>query len=391
MKILYSAIDQAVPAPHGGSVHVTSVADGLAALGHDVHVFVSPGENGILPTSRATWSALPPPFGDRRLRLFRTRALSARARAIKPDVVIERYYNFGGEGMMAASATGALAVLEVNAPIVDHPGSSKALIDRLLILQPMRRWREWQCDHAHLFVAPSAKMIPAQVPQDRIFKTEWGADTDQFQPRVGGSMVAAPFPRADSDTVAVFSGAFRAWHGAIHLVEAIRRLRARGRSDIKAVLIGEGPELARTREAAADLEGITFTGVLPHEELPAFLAAADIGVAPFDISRHSSLSYDFHWSPLKIFEYMASGLPVVAPRIQRLAEIVEDGREGALYDAADIDGLARTLERLADPALRTTLGRAARVRAVEQYSWRAHCRRLDDALRSARERMVCGS
>ena len=385
MRILYSAIDQMVPGPHGGAVHVMSVAEGLAELGHDVHVLVSPGAHGVLPGGRATWSALPPPFGDRRLRLLRTREVSARARALKPDVVIERYYNFGGEGILAARATGSLAVLEVNAPIVDHPGSSKALIDRLLLAQPMRRWREWQCDHAQLIVAPSLKMIPPGVPAERILKLEWGADTDRFRPRPTGAR-DTPFPRSDTDTVAVFSGAFRAWHGAIHLVEAIRRLHARGRRDIRAVFIGTGPELAHVRDAAAGLDGVLFTGALPHEAVPAFLAAADVGVAPFDVSRHPSLAHDFHWSPLKIFEYMASGLPVVAPRINRLAEIVEDGREGTLYDGSNIDGLAGALERFTDRTLRESMGRASRTRAVEQYSWRAHCRALDAAFSARRNR-----
>ena len=84
-------------------------------------------------------------------------------------------------------------------------------------------------------------------------------------------------------------------------------------------------------------------------DVPAILAAADIGVAPFDVAAHPSLAHEFHWSPLKIFEYMASGLPVVAPRIERLANIVSDGEEGLLYDAADPDALADALEQLASP------------------------------------------
>jgi glycosyltransferase involved in cell wall biosynthesis len=387
VRILYSAIDQSVPAAHGGSVHVTAVAEGLAELGHDVRVLVSPGESGRVPAGKAQWFALPPPLGNRRLRLLRAREVASRAREFRPDVVIERYYNFGGEGILAARTVGALAVLEVNAPVVDYPGSMKGFVDRALIVEPMRRWRDWQCRHADVIVTPSAKIIPPHVPASKILRIEWGADTERFHPGAGGRV---PFARA-GDVVAVFAGAFRAWHGAIHLVDAIRRLRARGRRDITAVLVGDGPEWPRVRDAVAGLEGITLTGAVPHEDVPAILAAADIGVAPFDVAAHPSLAHEFHWSPLKIFEYMAAGLPVVAPRIERLTEIVGHGREGLLYDAADPDALAGALESLSDPVVRKPFGAAARARAVGDFSWASHCRRLDQAIREARHRLACAS
>jgi glycosyltransferase involved in cell wall biosynthesis len=179
----------------------------------------------------------------------------------------------------------------------------------------------------------------------------------------------------------VFAGAFRRWHGAVHLVSAIRLLRERGIRDVSAVFIGAGPELPTVREAARGLDGIVFTGALPHDELPAALAAADIGVAPFDAARHPPLALAFYWSPLKIFEYMATGLPVVAPAIDRLTRLVGHGREGLLYDAARPDALADALAALRDPELRARLGAAARERAVAEYSWTAHCARLDAALR----------
>jgi glycosyltransferase involved in cell wall biosynthesis len=388
MRILYSAIDQSVPAAHGGSVHVTAVAEGLAELGHEVHVLVSPGDRGNVPTGKAHWFALPPPLGNRRFRLLRARSVAARARQLKPDVVIERYYNFGGEGILAAIKVGALVVLEVNAPIVDHPGSLKRLVDRALIVEPMRRWRDWQCRNADVIVTPSAKIVPAHVPPSKILRTEWGADTERFHPAAAGRV---PFTRDDREVVAVFSGAFRAWHGAVHLVDAIRRLRARGRHDITAVFVGEGPELSRVRHAAGGLDGITLVGAVPHEDVPAILAAADIGVAPFDVAAHPSLAHEFHWSPLKIFEYMASGLPVVAPRIERLANIVSDGKEGLLYDAANPDALADALERLSSASVRQPLGAAARARAVAEFSWTSHCRALDNAIQEARRRLACAS
>ena len=388
MRILYSAIDQSVPAAHGGSVHVTAVAEGLAALGHDVHVLVSPGAGGALPQGKARWVPLPPPLGNRRLRLLRAGDVLAYARTMNPDVIIERYYNFGGEAMLAARRLGSLAVLEVNAPVIDHPGSLKRLVDRGLIVEPLRRWRDWQCQQADVIVTPSARIIPASVPTSKILVTEWGADTSRFHPGAPGPV---PFSRSGGEIVAVFAGAFRAWHGAIHLVDAIRRLHARGRREFRAVLVGDGPELTTVRQSAASVEGITLVGAVPHAELPAILAASDVGVAPFDTSRLPSLAYEFHWSPLKMFEYMAAGLPVVAPRIERLANVVRDGREGLLYESSDADGLADALQRLANRDLRLELGAAARERVVERFSWDSHCRQLDAAIRAARDRTSCVS
>jgi glycosyltransferase involved in cell wall biosynthesis len=116
--------------------------------------------------------------------------------------------------------------------------------------------------------------------------------------------------------------------------------------------------------------------------MPAALAAADVGVAPFDLAAHAPLSLGFYWSPLKIFEYMSAGLPIVAPRAGRLPMLVSDATEGVLYDTPE--ALADVLDRLRDPALRQQLGRAARARAVREYSWSAHCQALDRVMRSLR-------
>src|SRR6185436_376433 len=122
------------------------------------------------------------------------------------------------------------------------------------------------------------------------------------------------------------------------------------------------------RQAATGVDGVVFTGAVRYDQMPACLAAAHIGVAPFDVAAHAPLALDFYWSPLKIFEYMATGLPVVAPDIPRLRRIVTDGREGILYAAADPDALAQALDRLVDDApVRTALGAAARNRAVHEF------------------------
>jgi glycosyltransferase involved in cell wall biosynthesis len=184
----------------------------------------------------------------------------------------------------------------------------------------------------------------------------------------------------------VFAGAFRSWHGAVHLAAAIRKLREKDRRDIGAVFIGDGPELAAVRHEARGLDGIIFTGALAHDRMPASLAACDIGVAPFDIDRHGPLSLGFYWSPLKIFEYMAAGLPVVAPAAERIPALVAHDREGLLYSPSEQGALAAELERLSDAELRRRLGAGARARAVRDYSWAAHCRSLEVAIEAARRR-----
>jgi glycosyltransferase involved in cell wall biosynthesis len=380
VRILYAASDQTIPGTVGGSTHVAAVAEGLAALGHEVHVLVTPGPGRFPSKTGVAWIAMPPPLGAKALRWTRRAAVTRLARNLHPDVVIERYYNFGGEGIAAGRAVGATTVLEVNAPVIDYPGSAKAWLDKALVVQPMRRWRESLCAAADVIVTPSASILPRGTPASKVVELEWGADTARFQPRAGGTI---PFARP-AGTLAIFAGAFRSWHGAIGLVRAIRALRQRGRSDISAVLIGDGPELPETRAESRGVDGIQFTGAIPHDAMPAALAAADIGVAPFDLAAHRPLALGFYWSPLKIFEYMAAGLPVVAPAADRIPELVGHEREGILYDAGSTGALAATLERLTDPSLRQQLGSAARERAVRDYSWASHCRALDAAIRARR-------
>ncbi|HUF47112.1 MAG TPA: glycosyltransferase, partial [Vicinamibacterales bacterium] len=294
-----------------------------------------------------------------------------------PDVVMERYHNFGGEGVMAARRLGVPAVLEVNAPVVDFPGSAKARLDRATLVEPMRRWREHLCRQAALLVTPTADILPACVDRTRVLEIEWGADVTGFRPDVPRP---AAFP-ADPDRIwCVFAGAFRSWHGVVQLAAALARLHALGDHRFGAVLIGEGPERAAAERAARGVPGIVMTGAIPHADVPGWLAAADIGVAPFDPARHRPLRLGFYWSPLKIFEYMAAGLPVVAPALLRLQRLVEHGTEGLLYDPVEPRALDSALVSLGDAATRRRMGEAARARVVTEFSWDAHCAALDARL-----------
>jgi starch synthase len=122
-------------------------------------------------------------------------------------------------------------------------------------------------------------------------------------------------------------------------------------------------------------------GTVPYERMPEMVAAADVGTAPYDTSRLAQLQLGFYWSPLKVFEYMASGIPTVAVAQGPLRDILRDGEEGLHVPERDAPALAAALRRLADePELRARLGRAARERVVERYSWQRHCEQLERVL-----------
>lgn len=375
MRILYVASDQHVPGSTGGSVHVLEVARGLAARGHEVHAVVHAGD-GLPPREdrdgvhwhRIRWSP------DHSFFRFRASgAVESVASAIRPQVVMERYYNFGGEGITVAHRLRIPSMLEVNSPVLDHPRSLKGALDALLLVRPLRRRRERLCREATAIVSPLIEIVP-EFARAKTERVSWGANVETFRPDPRTrERVRRELGIPAHAVVVLFSGSFRPWHG-VHVLEAAARLLS-SRADLFFLLVG-GSEVG---------DGVGYrgrrVGPLPYEQMPGMVAAADIGVAPYDTARLSQLRLGFYWSPLKIFEYMACGLPTVTVPRFPLTEIVREGSEGRHVREADAADLARVLVELADqPEERRRLGDNARRRVVESYSWESHCRQLEAIL-----------
>jgi glycosyltransferase involved in cell wall biosynthesis len=374
VRILYVASDQCVPGATGGSVHVLEVARGLAARGHDVHAVVK-REAGRVERERLCGFTLhrvgwfPP---QRYFRFTARTAVRRVAAEVAPEAVMERYYNFGGEGFAVARERGIPALLEVNSPLVDHPGAWKARLDALALVRPLRRYREALVRQAAALVAPIPEIVPA-FAHAKLEIVTWGADVEAFQPQRRSAETRRALGVPEGACVALFSGSFRPWHG-VHVAEAAAR-RLAHRADLYFVFVG-GPE-AR----AGDGYRGRHLGRVDYARMPELVAAADVGLAPYDTACLAQLELGFYWSPLKIFEYMACGLPTVTiPRFP-LTEIVRHGEEGLHAAEADPAALARALETLADdPVLRARLGRSARERVVARYSWARHCEQLESVL-----------
>jgi glycosyltransferase involved in cell wall biosynthesis len=378
---------------------VLEVASELAKLGHELHVVCASDNTDPRPElTMPVEGGLPIHFyrfrRSDKLALLRYPQLARLAARLKPDLVMERYYNFAGGALLYAHRHSLPSMLEVNALMVDPPGSFKHRIDGLL-LRRLEWWARQQCEWAGRIVTPLHTTVPSGIPRSKIAELPWGANVERFDPaklepeKVGQLRreLGLP-PREDGARVAAFAGSFRHWHGVEKLVEAALQL-APTDPDLYFLLLGGGPELepARIRIQQHGLAHRILTpGPVEHAKIPLYLALADCGVAPFDTSRHLPLRHaGFFWSPLKIFEYMAMQLPTITIDLPPLNQIIRSGQEGLLFKEGDVTDLARALKELlasgpAAAARRAAMGHSARQRVVENYSWAAHCRSLDQLI-----------
>ena len=154
---------------------------------------------------------------------------------------------------------------------------------------------------------------------------------------------------------------------------------------MKFVLVGEG-ELLDDVRAAVQAQGLSkdvaIAGSVPHEEMPAVVAACAIGIAPYDAGAYAPLArFGFFWSPLKIFEYMACSLPVVLFAYEGLRDHVGEAERGLAVPPRDLDAFAGAIALLArDPRARREMGERGRNYVLREHTWQDHVRWLEARL-----------
>ena len=133
------------------------------------------------------------------------------------------------------------------------------------------------------------------------------------------------------------------------------------------VFVGEGPmteSIIQTSDQLGLRNRVTLTGAIDHDLIPDTLMALDVLVAPYP------QTVDFYFSPIKIFEYMASGRPIVASSVGQVAEMLEHEKNALLVPPGDAAALTQALPRLkSDPELGARLAQAAQLEARANHTW----------------------
>lgn len=214
------------------------------------------------------------------------------------------------------------------------------------------------------------------VPAEKIVVFPNGVDVQRFRPcPEARNGVRASLGVEDTHPLIVFVGNFYHWHDVPTLLDAFAQV-LRECPEARLVLVGDGPQRQAMMQHATELglgQVAKFTGLVPHAEVPRLVAAADVAAAPYPAMQH-----DLWLSPMKLFEYMASGMAVVTTAVGQITEVVQDGHNGLLTAPGDAPAMAVALKRLInDAALRSRLGQQAREDAVRKYSWENYLSRLE--------------
>jgi glycosyltransferase involved in cell wall biosynthesis len=362
---VYVCTDPGVPAfgAKGCSVHVQEVLRQLARRYRAVHLITTrPGGDPPPDLAGVVVHALSSSAGgglaereeaQRAADASAAVLLAGLCRELPVGLVYQRYALWSAATLEVARRLGVPSVLEINAPLLAEQAAHRGLYDA-----DEATWRTCRllvaADAPFAVSGPVARWASELDPAGRdVAVVPNGVDVARF--------TRAP-ARADA-TVLAFSGTFKPWHGLELLVDATARARSCG-APLRLLLIGDGPDLPAT-VARAEAAGVPVftTGQVAPAEVPALLRGADLAAAPYPAGNH-------YFSPLKVAEYLAAGLPTVASAIADLPDLVADGTEALLVAPGDAPATAAALTRLAgDVGLRRRLAAAGRRAAEERFGW----------------------
>ena len=297
------------------------------------------------------------------------------------DVVIYRQNLFNFAPFMAAKKRNIPIVCEVNS----MRSMEYKLIDPKAKATVLTRWAERKSAASADAVCVVSTAIKQKldaygtgVPVSVVVN---GVDADEFNPERHPRAEAKKKLDLSDRLVLGYVGSYKNWHGLDVTVEVLDRLR---QNDPRwhLLLIGNGScfaDIERTIRAKGLARAVTQIKAVPHQRVPEYMAAFDIALMTYPALP------DFYFSPLKMFEYMAMGIPVVATKIGQIAEIVSEDT-GVLVDPPTAENFSAAIEQSAPHLER--LGVNARRLMVDSYSWAANASHIMEVCEQAKRQTL---
>lgn len=383
---LLVATDTYRPERNGAAIVTERAVRGLVQRGWAVHLVAPRAQDDAPVHDGATHERLPsvglPFYGSVRVAVSGLRALRTTIAHRRPDVVWSATeFRVGRAAQLAARALDLPTVSSYHTDFARYASA----YGTGAIAQPVRAFLSRFHRRSALVLAPSRaaceELMTTGVPSPRL----WGRTVDAraFRPDRRDEQWRLLHGASTRTTFLCVSRLARE-KGIDRVIDGYALAQARLPADSTQLLIvGDGPlEGALRQRAAARLaavgapaDAIRFLGPRDRDrDLPMIYASADAFVFA---STTETLG-------LVILEAMASGLPVVAPRIGGIADHLIDGANGLATGSDLVEGLARAMVQLAlTPVLRRALGAAARLTA-ESVDEARELDRLDRALRALR-------
>ncbi|WP_269851138.1 glycosyltransferase family 4 protein [Methanosarcina horonobensis] len=214
------------------------------------------------------------------------------------------------------------------------------------------------------------------VPAEKVLVINNGANTDIFKP-MDQKQARAGLGLDDSKKYVCFVGHLAAWQGVEFLIRSAPFILEK-LPDVRFLVVGDGVMRDKLMEIASEMgisDKFTFTGRVPYENVPVYINAADVCVAPFIQERNSKIGL----SALKTYEYLACGKPIVASSIPGVKDLIDLSGGGISVPPENPGELANAVVKLiSDQKIRNIMGEQGRKYVIENHSWDGVARKILD-------------
>ncbi len=360
------------PADPVGLVRIWALADALASAGDDATVFAPRYRSALVPRrSRVVPVPMLPgsivrPVSYAVLAFFSGLRQGLRKR---PTVVYYRWME-SLHPLLLARLFGAICICEVNGEPVPPWGAGgwRGRLTHALASCALRR-----CDRVVVLTEGLGRLVQAEygVPADHVVLLPSGTDVTLFHPVEKSRCVQEAGLEPACEYIG-FVGSFYRYQGLATLLEAFAHIRAR-RPSVRLLMVGDGEEASALHEQAAQRglsSGIVWTGRVAYSRVPVLIGAMDVCVAPFCADRGET-------SPVKIFDYLACGKPVVAGAIPSVTALFSRSNGVVLVEPDRAELLADAVMAVLDrPDESRRLGLAGRTFVEARFGWEAIARDL---------------